>query len=311
MGLQVPHPGLPRVAPRRRASPTTCMPSTSCATGPAPRPSCADPASSTGRDTGPSSLRRSTQPILRVARRRLVVDGTGLVASAFGLWPRLRADRPLGRLLADRGDRVLGHRLRRREPVRRGRDGRGRVRLAGDRASSTGLVNARHFLYSAAMAPWLRGQPFLTRVRDGPRPDRRGVCPGQRPLPAAGPGRPGGLLAGRDRVDVHPLEPGHDPGGPGRPVHPGPAGAGDRHRLPGRDGRSRGRAGQRPARGGRGGRRRRSAQSSIGLAWDSRLGVVVGGLVGPLVGLAIPVERATMVRRSSFAADAHEDGLPS
>ncbi len=51
----------------------------------------------------------------------------------------------------------------------------------------------------------------------------------------------------------------------------------------------------------------------IGLAWDSRLGIVAGGLVGPLVGLAAPGGEAG---GSSAAAGPVEiagdgDGLPS
>ena len=36
----------------------------------------------------------------------------------------------------------------------------------------TGLLNARHLLYSAALAPWLRDVPRAAPRGDGPPPDR-------------------------------------------------------------------------------------------------------------------------------------------
>jgi hypothetical protein len=47
----------------------------------------------------------------------------------------------------------------------------------------------------------------------------------------------------------------------------------------------------------------------IGLAWDSRAGVVAGGLIGPLVGLAIPTNRPA--RALDEVATERDDGLPS
>ena len=61
----------------------------------------------------------------------------------------------------------------------------------------TALLNARHLLYSAALAPWLRDVPFAPAARDGPPPDRRGVRAVDQPLPADRPGRRARLLVRR------------------------------------------------------------------------------------------------------------------
>ena len=45
----------------------------------------------------------------------------------------------------------------------------------------------------------------------------------------------------------------------------------------------------------------------IGLLWDSRLGIVVGGVVGPFVGLAVPPGRTP----EPAATEQGLDGLPS
>ncbi len=71
----------------------------------------------------------------------------------------------------------------------------------------TALLNARHLLYSAALAPWLREVPFARRAVDGPSPDRRGLRAGDQPLPADRPDRRTGLLDRGDRGDLHPVEP--------------------------------------------------------------------------------------------------------
>ena len=61
---------------------------------------------------------------------------------------------------------------------------------AGRRSSLlTALLNARHVLYSAALAPWFAGRPRRRAGGDGPRPDRRGVRALDRPLPPARAGR--------------------------------------------------------------------------------------------------------------------------
>ena len=86
VGLQVPHPGLRRACSMSRASPTTCTPSTSCATGPAPRRSCADPAAARGapargQPAAPRSCRSSARP----------AGGWPSTASAWSPRPRASA----------------------------------------------------------------------------------------------------------------------------------------------------------------------------------------------------------------------------
>ena len=128
----------------------------------------------------------------------------------------------------------------------------------------TALLNARHLLYSAALAPWLREVPFVAPGGDGPSPDRRGLRAGDRPLPADRPDRRTGLLDRGIRGDVHPVEPRDDGRGRARRPDPGPGAVRHRRHLPGGHGRSGGRAHHRPARARRrdrrrGGRRRRRA----------------------------------------------------
>jgi predicted branched-subunit amino acid permease len=48
----------------------------------------------------------------------------------------------------------------------------------------------------------------------------------------------------------------------------------------------------------------------IGLLWDSRVGIVAGGLIGPLVGLAIPSNAQGATALDEVAGEP-EDGLPS
>ena len=106
----------------------------------------------------------------------------------------------------------------------------------------TGLLNARHVLYSAALAPWFRGRGLRGAGRGGPRPDRRGVRPVDRPLPAAGPVRRVRLLVCRDRRHVHPVVPRDARRGAPRRGHRRPGAPRHRRDLPGGDDRPRGRA---------------------------------------------------------------------
>ena len=101
--------------------------------------------------------------VLKAARRQLVVDGTGLVASAFGfglvfgLTARSSGFSPIEAIAFS----VIVF------------AGASQFAAAGMIAGGfawpaiivlTALVNARHLLYSAALAPWLRSQSFLKRV---------------------------------------------------------------------------------------------------------------------------------------------------
>ena len=102
----------------------------------------------------------------------------------------------------------------------------------------TFLLNARHVLYSAALAPWLQRTPAPGACCDGARPHGRVVRAGARALRADRPRRRARLL---DRRAVHldPVAGRDDRGLPRRPARAGPHSAGPRHRLPGRDGRTR------------------------------------------------------------------------
>ena len=56
----------------------------------------------------------------------------------------------------------------------------------------TGLLNARHLLYSAALRPVAAGRPASPPGGHGAPPHRRGLRAGDRPLPAARPDRRAG-----------------------------------------------------------------------------------------------------------------------
>jgi len=246
--------------------------------------------------------------ILRAARRRLAIDGIGLVASAsgfglvFGLTARSAGFSPIEAIAFS----VIVF------------AGASQFAAAGMIAAGfawpaivvlTALVNARHFLYSAALAPWLRTQPFLKRVvmahlltdeafalasvhfRRLGRVDPAGYW-----LAAIGstfiPWNVAtilGVLGGQFIPDPHVL---------GLDIVFPAAMAG-------------------LAVGLANGRREVAAAAAgvvcavvIGLLWDSRVGIVIGGLVGPLVGLAIPPGRRLDAVLAEVAGE-REDGLPS
>ena len=136
----------------------------------------------------------------------------------------------------------------------------------------TALLNARHLLYSAALAPWLRGSPVgrraamahlltdeafalaISHFRRIGRADERGYWFGAFVVTFI----PWNLatLAGRR---------------PRRP-DPGPGAVRHRRHLPGRHDRAGGRPDHRPARAGRGHRRRRASRSSSRLATSPAIG---------------------------------------
>ena len=62
--------------------------------------------------------------------------------------------------------------VRRRRPVRRRRLRRRPASRGRRSCCSPALLNARHLLYSAALAPWVRDVPRPPRAVDGPPPDR-------------------------------------------------------------------------------------------------------------------------------------------
>ena len=200
----------------------------------------------------PPEARREPPRRRQLARRR-----SGIAVSAIGLRVRLRPVRPEAGLLPDRshGDERL--RVRRRRPVRRGRLRRERPRLAGDRAPDR-LLNARHLLYSAALAPWFAGVPFRARAVAAHLLTDESFALSIAHFRRLGRSDAWGYWFARDRVDVHPLE--HSRRSPG--VMLGgqildPARLGHRRHLPGGDDRALGRPHHRPARARRGDRRRR------------------------------------------------------
>ena len=151
----------------------------------------------------------------------------------------------------------------------------------------TALLNARHLLYSAALAPWLRGRPVRPPRGHGPPADRRGVRAVDRPLPAARPDRRVGLLDRRDRRARSSRGTWRRSAGVllGGQI-PDPARFGIDIIFPAAmiglavgliTGRARA-------------RRRRSSAPASASSWRSltspSVGIIVGGLVGPLVGLA-------------------------
>src|SRR5215208_3111748 len=133
-----------------RAISTRCK---SWATGPAARRSCADAVAVTASD-----------PVdLEQARRRLVVDGLGIIASAgafgfvYGLSARTAGFTPIEAsamsVLIFGGAAqfaAVGY-------VAGGFSWLGIVLL-------TAFLNARHLLYSAALAPWLADRPARERA---------------------------------------------------------------------------------------------------------------------------------------------------
>ena len=163
----------------------------------------------------------------------------------------------------------------------------------------TFLLNARHLLYSAALAPWLRDLPFARRAVMAHLLTDEAFALTHQPLPAARPDRRVGLLGRGDRGDVHPVEPRDDRRGRPRCADPGPGAARHRHHLPGRDDRPRGRAHHRPARARRGASSGRASRSRSRSSSSPSIGIVTGGVVGPLVGLLVPDVASPVRRRRS------------
>ena len=160
--------------------------------------------------------------------------------------------------------------------------------------------------------PALLGGPRAVAPR-GPAPRRalmahlltdEAFALSHRPLLADRPDRRARLLDRRDRLDVHPVEPGHAGRGDHRRPDPGSDPARARRRLPGGDDRPRGRADHRPTRAGRGTRRRRSSRLPPALPSGRRSGSSAAGSVGPLLGMAVPGPAARRATHDSAA------GLP-
>ena len=120
----------------------------------------------------------------------------------------------------------------------------------------TALLNARHLLYSAALAPWLRDRPVAKRAVMAHVLTDEAFALSIAHFRRLGRADDRGYWIAASRRDVHPVEPGHAGGRRPRRPDRGPVALRPRRRLPGSDGRPVRRAHQRPARarrrGGRG-----------------------------------------------------------
>ena len=111
----------------------------------------------------------------------------------------------------------------------------------------TFLLNARHLLYSAALAPWLRSVPFTRRAVMAHVLTDEAFALTISHFRRLGRTDEWGYWIAAIGVDLHPVEPRHDRRGRHRGADPGSGAARHRHHLPGRDGRPGGRADHRPA----------------------------------------------------------------
>lgn len=246
--------------------------------------------------------------VLRAARRRLAVDGIGLVASAsgfglvFGLTARSAGFSPIEAIAFS----VIVF------------AGASQFAAAGMVAAGfawpaivvlTALVNARHFLYSAALAPWLRTQPFLKRVVMAHLLTDEAFALASVHFRRLGRVDPAGYWLAAIGSTFIPWNLATILGVLGGQFIPDPRVLGLDIVFPA--------AMAGLAVGLTNGRREVAAAAAgvicavvIGLLWDSRVGIVVGGLVGPLVGLAIPSKERFESVLADVAAEP-EDGLPS
>ncbi len=254
-----------------------------------------------GRGAAPAGQAAPTPEALRASRRRLVVDMTGIVASAagFGVVFGLTA-RGAGFSIVEAvafSTVVFA--------------GASQFAAAGMVAAGfgwpaivllTGLVNARHALYSAALAPWLRERPrreraamahvltdeafalSLVHFRRLGFSDRRGYW-----LAAIG-----GVFIPWNLATLL--------GFVGGQVIPDPAALGLDVVFPA--------AMAGLAVGLATGRREVVALAAgvaialvVGLAIDPRIGVVAGGLLGPALGLAVPRRNPAIPEADELPAD--------
>jgi len=172
----------------------------------------------------------------------------------------------------------------------------------------TALINARHFLYAAAMAPWLRSQPFLKRVVMAHLLTDESFALASVHFRRLGRADPAGYWLAAIGSTFIPWNLATILGVVGGQFIPDPRVLGLDIVFPA--------AMAGLAVGLTYGRREVVAAGVgvvcavvIGLTWDSRAGVVAGGLIGPLVGLAIPTKGPAIALDE--VATEREDGLPS
>ena len=106
----------------------------------------------------------------------------------------------------------------------------------------TALLNARHLLYSAALAPWLKDRPFVERAVAAHLLTDEAFALSMGHFRRLGRADMWGYWFAGIGVDVHPVEPRDAGRGDGRRLDPGAGAVRDRRDLPGRDDRARGRA---------------------------------------------------------------------
>jgi 4-azaleucine resistance transporter AzlC len=173
----------------------------------------------------------------------------------------------------------------------------------------TALVNARHLLYSAALAPWLRGQSLLKRVVMAHLLTDESFALASVHFQRLGRVDPAGYWIAAVGSTFIPWNVATILGVLGGQFIPDPRVLGLDVVFPA--------AMAGLAVGLSNGRREIVAATVgvicavvIGLLWDSRVGIVAGGLIGPLAGLAVPGRSVGATAIEEAAADA-ADGLPS
>ncbi len=151
----------------------------------------------------------------------------------------------------------------------------------------TALVNARHLLYSASLAPWLRGQPFFARLVMSHLLTDEAFALASVHFRRLGRVDPAGYWIAAIGSTFIPWNVATIVGVLGGQFIPDPRVLGLDVVFPA--------AMAGLAVGLSNGRREVVAATvgvicavAIGLLWDSRVGIVVGGLIGPLAGLAMP-----------------------
>lgn len=172
----------------------------------------------------------------------------------------------------------------------------------------TFLVNARHLLYSAALAPWLRTQSFATRVVMAHLLTDESFALASVHFRRLGRVDPAGYWIAAIGSTFIPWNVATVIGVLGGQFIPDPRVLGIDVVFPA--------AMAGLAVGLSNGRREIVAVAAgvicavaIGLLWDSRAGVVAGGLIGPLAGLALPGGTAPTPLRESAAGS--DGGMPS
>lgn len=252
-------------------------------------------------DPAPPDLAPIDPAELRAARRQLATNATGLVASSFGfglvfgLTARSAGFSPIEAIAFS----VIVF------------AGASQFAAAGMVAAGfawpaivvlTALVNARHLLYSAAMAPWLRGQSVLKRIVMAHLLTDEAFALSSVHFRRLGRVDPGGYWIAAIGAVFIPWNVATIVGVFGGQFIPDPKVLGLDVIFPA--------AMAGLAVGLSSGRREVAAAAAgivcavvIGLLWDSRLGIVVGGVVGPFVGLVIPA------RPSPAEADLIDPGL--